>query len=285
MKTICLYHSRDLDGLCSGAIVKRAVPQAELIGYDYGEPLPEIPNGSVVIMIDVSLPMKEMILLARRCHHFKWIDHHASAIGDYNATPDLHDDDKFTAILQNGIAACEIAWRHYFPDQAMPIGVRLLGEYDTWRNSDPNRWSDVMSFQFGMRVKVASPDSFPEPFWQDDSAWVEGVVTQGDMILEYQAQVNEKICKMSFEANFKGLRAICLNAGGFNSDVFKSVWDPEYHDIMLMFQYNGKIKLQTVSLYTLKDIDVSALAKEMGGGGHKKAAGFQCKNIFDHLLK
>jgi nanoRNase/pAp phosphatase (c-di-AMP/oligoRNAs hydrolase) len=84
--------------------------------------------------------------------------------------------------------------------------------------------------------------------------------------------------KSSFEIEFKGLKAICLNGGGFNSDVFKSVYDESRHDIMMPFQFNGRF--WTVSLYTTKDeVDCSVIAKSMGGGGHKKAAGFQVDDI------
>ena len=36
----CFYHSADLDGQCSGAIVKLARPDCELVGIDYGDPFP-----------------------------------------------------------------------------------------------------------------------------------------------------------------------------------------------------------------------------------------------------
>ena len=39
-KTLCIYHSADLDGVCSGAIMRRAFPEATMLGYDYGQPFP-----------------------------------------------------------------------------------------------------------------------------------------------------------------------------------------------------------------------------------------------------
>ncbi len=35
---IGIYHSADLDGFTSGAIIKRKYPNAKMIGYDYGNP-------------------------------------------------------------------------------------------------------------------------------------------------------------------------------------------------------------------------------------------------------
>ena len=74
---------------------------------------------------------------------------------------------------------------------------------------------------------------------------------------------------------FAGLRAICLNTNLMNTQTFQSIWDPKKWDIMIPFNYSGKTNLWTVSLYTTHShIDCSCIAKERGGGGHKKAAGF-----------
>lgn len=285
MKTICLYHSRDLDGFCSGAIVKKALPQAELIGYDYGQPLPEIPDGAQVIMIDVSLPMKDMDALARRTR-LKWIDHHVSAIKDFESYP---EDIPLTPVLQNGIAACEIAWRHFFPEKDTPIEVTLLGEYDTWRNNNPEHWeNNVLPFQFAMRAHVTSPKGFPAGFMGWTAEEILSYIQDGVAILKYQRQVNERICRNAFSAKLKAERCdgdndyscLCLNASGINSDAFASKWDESKYDIMLSFYYNGSSFL--VSMYTTKNsIDCSEIAKRFGGGGHRKAAGFKCDNIFD----
>src|SRR6478752_505357 len=110
---ICIYHSRDLDGYCSGAIVKYKYPNAKLIGFDYGQKLPmdEIPSGEPIIMVDVSLPMHEMEELSKHSgYNMTWIDHHISAISDYKN----HDHFGITAVLENGISACEGAWKYLF---------------------------------------------------------------------------------------------------------------------------------------------------------------------------
>ncbi len=78
-----------------------------------------------------------------------------------------------------------------------------------------------------------------------------------------------------FETELDGLRVLAVNKGLTNSTVFDSGYDPEKHDAMLSFcWYRDKWK---VSLYAEKpDVDVSAICKAHGGGGHKGASGFQC---------
>ncbi len=284
---ICIYHSRDLDGHTSGAIVKLKYPDAKLIGYDYGHPIPydQIPLGEPVIMIDVSLKMPEMHELAKHSNwQLTWIDHHISAINEYKSF--VGDGETFmNAVLENGISACEVGWKYLFPDRTMPEAIKLLGEYDTWRNSDKHRWeNEILPFQFGMRLHCNSPETFPIEFiyraFEDTvNQSVEQIIDQGKTILKYVATTNETQCrKAAFEIEFEGLRAICLNGGGFNSDVFKSVYDENKHDIMMPFQFDGK--QWVISIYTTKDeIDCSALAKKHGGGGHRMASGFQVIKI------
>ncbi len=287
---ICIYHSKDLDGYCSGAIVKLKYPDAKLIGFDYGQQLPmdEIPEGEPVIMIDVSLPMGQMFELAKHTNwKLTWIDHHISAINDFKKV--TGGGEVFcNAVLENGISACEGGWKYLFPNEDMPTAVKLLGEYDTWRNQDKEKWdNEIMPFQYGMRMCCSSPETFaPELFYQDDEAMnnaIAAIIKTGNTILTYQKTQNERACKFSFEILFEGLRAICLNNGGANSQVFDSVYDPEKHDIMIPFVFTGKH--WTFSLYTTHDeIDCSIIAKSKGGGGHKKAAGFQLKEFPKEFL-
>ncbi len=282
---VCVYHSRDMDGFTSGAIVKYKYPDAIMIGYDYGEPLPWelIKKTDEVIMIDVSLPMPDMEQLVDSCSKVTWIDHHISAYKDYKASSLYNSGKNIVVVFNNEISACEGGWKYFFPDTQMPYAVQLLGEYDTWRNKDLKHWANiVLPFQFGMRVECNSPKTFPKSLLSQSDAEntdaIKNIIKTGKTILQYQAQVNEAQCKAAFDFEFEGLRAICLNSRGFNSDVFKSVYDPMKHDIMICFAVG--MKGWTFSLYSTKDeVDCSVLAKKMGGGGHKKAAGFQIKDI------
>ncbi len=282
---IGIYHSRDLDGYSSGAIIKHKYPNAKLIGFDYGQELnlESSDLGKPIIMSDVSMKMPEMLKLAEKSNfQLKWIDHHISAIKEFKEF--VGQGEAFcTAVLDNTISACEGTWRNLFPDKEMPEAILLLGEYDTWRNQDKNRWENkILPFQFGMRMLCNSPETFPQDIFNNpNNSFVEETIETGKSILLYQAQVNESACKGAFEYEFEGLRCICLNGGGFNSDVFKSVYDESKHDAMMPFKYDGKTNQWIFSLYGTKDIDLSIIAKKWGGGGHKQACGFQVVSVSD----
>lgn len=287
---ICIYHSKDNDGYCSGAIVRKKYPDATLIGYDYGQPFPwdKIPAMEQVIMVDVSLPMEQMHELLDHSGDFTWIDHHASAIKayqEYDKWPD-YAKTRFKAVLEDGIAACEGTWKYLFPDEEMPRTVVYLGMYDTWRNEDKQHWRDfILPFQWGMRLNVFDANSFPQELLDANTSEAytlfSKILVKGDTILTYQTNQNIRAMKASFVIDFFGYRVLCCNVGGANSQMFDSVYNEDEHDIMMPFFFSGNNC--TCSLYTTKEIDCSELAKSMGGGGHKKAAGFKV-TLGDYFL-
>lgn len=81
--------------------------------------------------------------------------------------------------------------------------------------------------------------------------------------------------KLGFETEFEGVKFFAVNLGHCNSEYFKSLPEGEY-DGFMPFSFNGD--LFTVSMYS-KTVDVSEIAKKYGGGGHKGASGFQCKEL------
>lgn len=284
---ICIHHNKDLDGFSSGAIVKLKFPDATLIGWDYAEPIPEIPSGEDIVMIDISFPIEEVIALRQRSKSLTLIDHHISFKKEFDAALSHvpFENHGINYVYKDGRAACEIGWEYFFPDIDTPYAITLLGEYDTWRNQDEKRWNNqILPFQYAMRISCTSPDTFPIELFDNDDLLIGDTIDIGKAVLKYQEQGDMLACKRSaFEATISDKKAICLNARAFSSNTMQTVYDPEKHDLMLGFEFTGK--KWTVSLRSAKpDIDVSLIAKSRGGGGHKAAAGFECSS-FEEIFK
>lgn len=280
----CFYHSADLDGHCSGAIVKRKFPECEMVGIDYGQPFPwdTIVSGETVFMVDFSLqPFEDMERLAGMCKLI-WIDHHQTAIDEAHGRGFLAHEQ----FLEVGRAACELTSCYINVRSSNPSlkpmnrAVYLLGRYDVWDlNADP----DVMDFQYGMRMEK---DTLPgAPIWNavlGDSPMgvIRDICKTGKTVSKYQTAQSTKYAKAcAFKSEINGLPAIAMNVGMANSQMFESVWDSEKYKVMMPFVWkDGK---WTVSLYTTPEtgIDVGLIAKAYGGGGHKQAAGFQCAEL------
>ena len=151
----------------------------------------------------------------------------------------------------------------------MPMGC----SYDVW---DHHNHQGALEFQYGMRQFVADPESVE--LWKSIfEGSIDDIITLGASLLAYETQQNEMYVKScAFEVELDGLRCIAVNKGLTSSLLFKSVYDPDKHDAMLSFvRRPGK---WTCSIYADKpEVDVSAICKARGGGGHNGAAGFQCE--------
>jgi len=252
--------------------VKLRLPECEMIGINYGDPFPwdSIETGETVYMVDFSLPMDDMERLNEVCH-FIWIDHHKSAIEDA-ATRNFTASGRQS--LADGIAACELTWKEFYQEDVCRA-VSLLGRYDVW--DYPNH-PGALEFQYGMRQFKTTPDdtAFWESIFFGD---IQDIIEQGRTLLAYEEVQNEFYAKtFSFEVEFEGLTCIAINKGLTNSLLFKTVYDPARHDAMIAFVRRPDD--WKVSLYTDKpEVDAAAICKAHGGGGHRMAAGFQCKTL------
>lgn len=269
------YHSSDLDGKCSAAIVLKAFPECELIPIDYNDQFPwdSLSKDEIVYMVDFSLqPFSEMLRLIDLVD-LTWIDHHKTAIEEWREA----GKPPISGIAQIGIGACALVWEHLF-DGSMPRAVKLLAEYDVWNHEDP----DCLPFQYGMRNLDTDPKANIWDFVFDEYNYpnlIKGIVSDGRTIIDYETKQNAiKARAMCFEIMLGSLCCIAANQGITNSKFFDSVWDPKKYDAMLLF--NWRKGQWNISLYTDRpDIDVSEVAKLHDGGGHKGAAGFQCKEL------
>jgi uncharacterized protein len=285
----CFYHSTDLDGICSGAIIKYVHPECKMFGINYGQvfPIDEIQKEETVYMVDFGLqPISELISLDTYIKNingkFVWIDHHKSAIDDAKA----QNFDPI-GLRRVGDAACELVWEYMVNEKenrtieisrTVPTGVKLLGRYDVW---DLTFNENVSTFQYGMQSENAIVDSeLWKLIFMNDHETIERLCNNGKVIQGFQKIKDAQYVGFySFGTTLNGLRAIAVNRGNTGSTIFNSVWDEDKYDLMITFVKipSGK---WTVSLYsTKKHIDCGAIAKSFGGGGHVGAAGFQIDTL------
>lgn len=293
MKTTVIHHSADYDGIFCREIARKFLPDAKLIGWDYGDPKIPVPLEGQIYILDLSpecLAAPYEKLLPSILERIFWIDHHKSAI------------DKFGAVIPgyriDGVAACRLAWQWFIftrgvalPDKRLfverqvsePLAVRLAGEYDIWDHRDND--SDI-AFQFGL-------DAQKELQWEmllgmDDgeyfgpSNYCSSIINDGAAAMRCYGKRDADIMRSrSFLMGFEGVRFLALNTARCNSNTFSARDVPETgHDGLLAFYWNGTE--WNVSMYHAahrKDLDLSLIAVKYGGGGHRGACGFLTKQL------
>ena len=186
MKTCVIYHSRDLDGWMSAAIIlkwyrdnhhthlinnidtgdeligfnesvinEKEINSIDFIGYHYNEPIPDLSQYDKVIMVDVSFPALEMLKISSK---LIWIDHHISAIKDVDGIFKEHNYNikPLNGLRDTKFAACELTWQYFFPNKPMPEIVRLLGRYDCFGHKGTDEEQKVLEFQYGARQAISN---------------------------------------------------------------------------------------------------------------------------------
>lgn len=309
-KTICIYHSRDLDGWMSAAIVKKWWLETQVVlkdiitieeynkrdkskdplvflGWDYGDAIPDLTEYDKVIMVDVSFPISNMIdLIKSKGNDFIWIDHHISAINNIKDEIVEYPLSPIEGIQNIKYAACELTWQYFFPDKPMPEIVRLLGRYDCFGHKGTDEEETVLEFQYAARTFITNYEEAYESLidWgtRNEDAFVE--IGQGiHLYLCTEAkQTYSKAFPIKFYKtdggkilDFEPYNFLCVNQERFNPINFGIDYHKEGYDGFACFHYEkGK---WCFSLYNDNgEVDCSVIAKQYGGGGHKGASGFVC---------
>ena len=280
--TLVIFHRSDLDGLCCEAIARKFLGNAGItyLGWDYGQPLPDLSQYQTIYLLDISLPRAEMVKRGRK---LIWIDHHKSAMEEMK-------DLVITGVRVDGVAACRLAWQWFseptrvvniarkedYVDRLVeePYVVQLLGEYDIWDKRNPA----VDPFQLGMQAEE-NPDwnkllNMADDPYNLSGKLVDEILDRGTAIQAYTGVNNAKIVtERGFDIQWEGLFLRVLNTARSSSLTFTASLRPE-HDGCLSYFWSGK--KWCFSLYGVpgKDhIDLSLVAKRYGGGGHKQACG------------
>jgi len=279
---ICIYHSRDLDGWMSAAIVKLKYLDAELIGWDYGQPLPDLDTESQVIMVDISFP-RAIMQEINEVNGLIWIDHHISAIkemAELEPLPYIH------GLRNEKKAACELTWEYFFPNTKMPELVRLLGRYDCFGHKGTDEEQKVLEFQYAARSYLKNvSDCYQMLLYETGQAaipsemTIESMLQIGKGIYKYLCTEAEQAYLNRFTIELDGYFFACVNKERFNPINFginyhnDKATDNYWYDGFACFWYaNGKYNY---SLYNDNgQVDCSVIAKNRGGGGHKGASGF-----------
>lgn len=269
---LCIYHIADHDGKGSAAIVKYAYPECELLGYNYDQEIPydEIAKHDKVVICDISFPMEYMFNLHAE-KDITWIDHHASAIAQYDAYLKKVGGFGIKGSRAIGTAAIELTWCYFFPERPVPEGIKLLALNDLFDLRDKR----VRPFEYAFQsLGVNRPY---DRVWRDlfeGKTDIDLMVEKGNAILSYIKHRDYRLVRnMAFEGTYNGLRCIAANMPQAGTDFFESLDNIKNYDFMVSFSLNKRNKWNLSFRSTTDDVDVSKIATAFGGGGHKRAAG------------
>ena len=300
-KTMCIYHGNCADGFGAAWVVRKALgSDVEFVAGIYGQEPPDV-AGKDVVIVDFSYKYDILAALARKANSVIVLDHHKSAAEDLarfesfhaGVEEDTRRDDGATLLgwktahvmanSQNGptIACCfdmnrsgaMLAWDHYFPNQEPPQLLRHIEDRDLW----------LFKLE-GTREIQANLFSYPYDFEVWDQLMAADVLT----LVTDGAAIERKHHKDV--AELVGVTKRRLKIGGFDVPVASLPYTLTSDAGHLMAQgepfaacYWDTPTGRVFSLRSTDEgIDVSEIASQYGGGGHRNASGFRVP--FGHEL-
>ena len=280
--TICIYHGNCADGFGAAWVVRKALgPDVEFHSSRYGDPAPDV-TGKNVIIVDFSYKYDVLVALADTAASVLVIDHHKTAMADLVDVPpaELHYEaqaknstGKLHALFDMNRSGAGLAWDFFFPAQPRPPLINHIEDRDLW----------LFKLE-GTREIMADLFSYPQDFatWDrlfaDEINWIrlDGVAINR----QHQKTVADLVHTTKRRMLIGGHDVPVANLPFmFASDAGALMAEGE----LFAASYFDTPEGRTFSLRsTDAGMDVSEIAKQYGGGGHRNAAGF--KVSFDHSL-
>jgi len=272
-KVVCYYHE-DMDGIVSASIVKKVYPEAELIACQYGREFKQVKGKECVIMVDFSAEEKDMREIIKNNDNFCWIDHHKSA---FEKLQDIWNDGSIGGLRKMTKSGCELTWDWFFPEEELPLLVALVGDYDMWKFN----FVDTKPVGEYLPLIIQTPDDAVQYL---DYKRMTGFSARGEVLLKAkdlrvaQAFAEGEECDMWCNPAQTAFMENCFvcNSNVDISNLGNYIAKQGYKIGIVWSVRDGKL---IVNLRSIGDVDVSQIAKNWGGGGHKNASGFTLNNL------
>lgn len=280
MKPLVIYHGGCLDGFGAAyAAWKKFGDTVEFHPGIYGEAPPPI-AGRLVYIVDFSYKRPMLESMAREAQAIIVLDHHKSAKEDLAGFPepplqvDLDDGEGFAAvaafaqrlpiftIFDMERSGAMITWEFFHGANTAPDLIDYIEDHDLWRK----RLSCSDEVHFALT-------SYPMDFDVWDNLNVAGLVYEGTSIRRFFRAQMENVKKGAYTAWIAGYKVPVCNANYlFASDLANELAKTAPF-AATYFENEGWVNVSLRS--TAEGLDVSKIAAQFGGGGHKHAAGFR----------
>lgn len=257
---LCIYHGNCADGFGAAWVVRKALGEIDFHPGKYQEAPPDV-EGKDVVLVDFSYKRPVLLEMAASANSILIIDHHKTAAEDLVDLPanvickfDMHH------------SGAMMTWEHFFPNEIPPPLLLHIEDRDLWRFAlkntrqiQANVFSYPYDFQVWDNLMATAPETLAvegeaiERKQSKDIHELLGVTTRDMIIAGHRVHVANLPYTMSSDAGHELANGMPFAA---------CYWDtPEGRVFSLRSSDEG--------------VDVSEVAKQYGGGGHRNASGFR----------
>jgi oligoribonuclease NrnB/cAMP/cGMP phosphodiesterase (DHH superfamily) len=292
MKPFCIYHGNCADGFGAAWVVRKYFGgEVDFHAGVYQNSPPDV-KGRLVMLVDFSYKRDALLEMAKGSQAVLVLDHHKSAIEDLHADgcfiidmgsyqgqlgwPRFMDNvaldsveggPRIYTVFDQAKSGAGLCWDFLFPGEPRPDLINRIEDRDLWRFAYPDT-----------RAIQASVFSYPYDF----DTW--------DMLFKADLAVLRTEGEAIERKHFKDIRELLgvvtrrMVIGGHNVPVANlpyTLTSDAGHQLASNGEpfaccYWDTAQGRVFSLRSTDDgLDVSAIAKQYGGGGHRNASGFR----------
>ena len=265
MKPLVIYHGNCADGFSAAWCFWRKYGEAcDYLAGVYQQEPPDV-TGRAVYLVDFSYKRSVVLRMLEQASHIVLIDHHKTALEDLAGI----ESEKFSTFTDLNRSGATLAWDFLFPGEDRPLLLGHVEDRDLWRFKLAGT-REIQAFVF----------SHEYTFEQWDR------LMSADHVELLKMTAAGAAIERKHHKDVAELVAVCkrrMVIGGHDVPVASIPYTLVSDAAHLMAQgepfaacYWDTAEGRTFGLRaTDEGADVSEVAKQYGGGGHAKAAGFK----------
>lgn len=271
MRRYCYYHAGCPDGFGAAWAVWRAWgPSGHFVARGHSDDLDAFAHeGDEVVFVDIAPTVEKAIELGEVAGKFVILDHHLTARDRFSDDPRLLPslaDRGHLVRFDLAHSGAVLAWNHFHPEEPVPALLAYVEDQDLWNWKLPE--SDAVNAVIGSYPRdFESWGTLARRSWED-------LAREGAPLLRAQRVDVEQALRFAHPVRVGDMRIEAVNALHHRSHIGHELSKRAAfgHPVGLAYRMCGS--RVDVSIYSIGDVDVSAMARRYGGGGHRNASGF-----------
>lgn len=284
MKPLCIYHSNCADGFGAAWVVRKFFggDGVDFHAGVYQKPPPDV-TGRDVILVDFSYKYPVILKMAEDAHSILILDHHKTAQEDLagfvgaacnfkqsvdlaRSLLELSNTPPVSVVFDMARSGAGITWDFFFPYHPRPALINHIEDRDLWlfklegtREIQANVFSWPYDFEVWDRLMAADTASLR----------AEGAAIERKHFKDIEELLRVTTRRMKIGGHIVPAANLPYT---FSSDAAGKLAEGHPFAACYMDTPEGRV----FSLRSRPEgVDVSAIAKIYGGGGHRNAAGFK----------
>ncbi len=271
MKRNLIYHAGCPDGFGAAWSARQAwgtdgryIPRSHDDDFD-----PDPFEDELVVIADISLSNEQLRALGEVAGNLCVLDHHLTARDHYASDPGVENTlsaQGHRVHFDLGHSGAILAWNYFHPDVEPPDLLRYVEDQDLWN------WSLPSSQEINAAI-----GSYARSFecWDELAARpIESLADEGRPIVRANAMEVERAIRLAHPIAIGKERIEAVNAGQPRAAIGHALAKRSAYGKPWGIVYRLSGSRVDCTIYSLDELDASAIATRFGGGGHRNAAGF-----------